>query len=52
MNEYEIVVTEILKRKIKVEATTYEEAVLMIEKDYKDENIVLDSSDCVDVNIG
>lgn len=51
MNEYEIVVTEILKRKIKVKATIYEEAVLMIEKDYKDENIVLDSLDYTDVNI-
>ena len=52
MNEFEIVITETLEKKIKVKADTYEQAVSIIEEEYKKEKIVLDSSDFVTVNIG
>ena len=52
MNEFEIVITETLEKKIKVKANTYEQAVSIIEEEYKKEKIVLDSSDFVTVNIG
>lgn len=51
MNEFEITVTEALVRKIKVKADTYEEALNIVENDYKKENIVLDSSDCIGYDI-
>lgn len=47
MNEFEIEIVEVLERKVKVKASTYKEALSMVQKDYREENIVLDSSDCI-----
>lgn len=51
MKEYEVTVTEILKRTIKVIADTCKDARKIVEEEYKKENIVLDSSDFSDIEI-
>ncbi len=43
--EYEIEITEILERTEKVKAKTLEEALLIVEKMYNEEDIILDWSD-------
>lgn len=49
---FEVTVTEILSRTIKgIEAETLEDAIAQVEKDYENEEIVLDSSDFQESNI-
>jgi DpnD/PcfM-like protein len=45
MKTFEIQVTENLERIIEVEAETFDEAVSIVEEKYRQEEIVLDSSD-------
>lgn len=49
---YNITVTETLSRVISVEADSHEAAVNMVIDDYRNENIVLDASDFLNVTIG
>ncbi len=45
MKSFEIQVTEKLERLVEVEAESFDEAVLIVEEKYRNEEIVLDSSD-------
>ena len=49
METFEIEVKEILTRTIEVKANTEDEALQIVRQNYNDEEIVLDSSDFVDV---
>lgn len=50
--KFEVTVTEILSRTIKdIEADTLEDAIAQVEKDYENEEIVLDWSDFKESNI-
>jgi len=50
--EYKIAVKETLERIIEVTAHTAEEAIAQVKEKYKNEEIVLDSSDFIDYHIG
>ena len=45
-----IEITEILKRSVVIEAKNEEDALMIAEKRYKDESIILDSGDFQEVN--
>ena len=49
MKTFEIEVKEILSRTIEVKANSEDEALTIVKQKYNDEEIVLDSSDFVDV---
>ncbi len=46
--KYDITITEILKRKIEIEAESYEEAITKAKKKYYDCELILDASDLVE----
>jgi hypothetical protein len=48
---YTIEITETLQRIIEIEAASLDDAISEIRKQYKDEEIVLDSSDYVETEI-
>lgn len=50
MKKYTVKITEILEREVEVDAATEEKAIHRIEKNYKDEVIILDSSDFSEVD--
>lgn len=49
MKTYKVTITEILRRTIEVEAETSDDAINMVEDDYRAEEYVLDYSDFVNV---
>lgn len=51
MKKYTVEVTETLQRSIEVEAESENDAIEVVEQKYKDEEIVLDSSDYVSTEI-
>lgn len=51
MKKFKIEVEEILQRVCEVEANSLEEAIQIVQKQYKDEEIVLDYNDLVETNI-
>ena len=51
MKEYQVEVEEVLQRVIKVKANSEDEAIDIITRRYKDEEIVLDSEDFMDYDI-
>ncbi len=51
MNKYKVEITEYLKKTVEVEADSADAAVSKVEDDYKNEKIVLDSSDFIDKDI-
>ena len=51
MDTYNIEITEVLQRVIKIEANSREEAIKLAKEKYQNEEIVLDYNDFVDVNI-
>lgn len=51
MNAYKIQITETLSRVIEIQASDLDEALHMVEDDYKREAIVLDADDCVEYEI-
>lgn len=50
MNEYEIEIEEILQRIVKVKAINKEAAIRKVEKQYKNEEIILTAEDLKEVN--
>ena len=50
--KYQVEVTETLQRIVEVIAYTAEDAIIQVTQKYREEEIVLDSSDFIDVNIG
>jgi hypothetical protein len=51
MKQYEVEITETLQRVVKVKARTLDEAITQVKESYKHEEIILDSSDFVGVDI-
>jgi len=51
MKKIRIEIKEYLSKIIEVEATTQEEALIIVKKMYDEEKVILDSSDYVDKNI-
>lgn len=51
MNTFKIQITETLQTVIEVQASDLDEALHMVEDDYKREAIVLDADDCVEYEI-
>lgn len=51
MDTYNIEITEVLQRLIRIEANSKEEAIKLAKGKYQKEEIVLDYNDFVDVNI-
>lgn len=51
MNKFKIEITETLSKIIEVEADNIEEALERVETMYKEEKIILDSSDFIDKEI-
>ena len=51
MNTYKIQITETLSRVIEIQASDLDEALHIVEDDYKREAIVLDADDCVEYEI-
>lgn len=51
MNTYKFEITEILQRTVYIEATDEKEAYEVIRKKYKEEDIVLNSSDFIESEI-
>ncbi len=51
MKKYKIEVTETLQRVVDIEANDYDEALTKIREQYRQEKIVLDWEDFVDVKI-
>lgn len=45
MNDYEVLVTEVLERKVKVKAETMAAAVSTVKKMHEKEEVVLDADD-------
>lgn len=50
MGKYEVEITEVLKKQIVVEANSKEEAENIVREQYRNEELVLSSEDCVDRN--
>ena len=46
--KYDITITEILKRKIEIEAESYDEAIEKVKNMYYDCELILDASDLVE----
>ena len=51
LRTFQIEITETLQRIVEVEATSLDDALTEITKQYKNEEIILESSDCVETNI-
>ncbi|MDO9213053.1 MAG: DpnD/PcfM family protein [Methylococcales bacterium] len=51
LKKYQIEITETLQRIVEIEAASLDDAISEIQKQYKDEEIILDSSDYVETNI-
>ena len=51
LRTFQIEITETLQRIVEVEATSLDDAITEITKQYKNEEIILESSDCVETNI-
>lgn len=51
LTTYTIEITEILQRIVEVEAASLDDAISEIRKQYKNEEIILDSGDCVETDI-
>jgi hypothetical protein len=51
MVKYAVVIKETLQRVVAVEASTMDEAVSLVRERYKREEIILDSSDFIGVDI-
>ncbi|GHT13211.1 hypothetical protein FACS189426_17790 [Bacteroidia bacterium] len=51
METFKIEITELLSRLVEVEANSHEEAWQLVNKQYKEEEIVLDYSDFADYEI-
>lgn len=51
MKKIKIEIEEYLSKIIEVDATTQEEALIIVKKMYDEEKVILDSSDYVDKNI-
>ena len=49
MKTFEIEIKEVLSRTIETKANTEEDALMIVRQKYNDEDIILDSSDFVDV---
>jgi len=45
MNEYEVLITEVLERKVTVKATTMSDAISIVKEKHENEEIVLDADD-------
>ena len=50
MNKYKIEITEILQKTVEVEADNKEDALHKIMKMYKNEEVILDDNDSVDLD--
>lgn len=50
MSKYEVEITEVLQKQIVVEANSKEEAENIVREQYRNEEVVLSSEDCVDRN--
>ncbi|MDP3837293.1 MAG: DpnD/PcfM family protein [Methylococcales bacterium] len=51
LKKYQIEITETLQRIVEVEAASLDDAIVEIRKQYENEEIILDSSDCVETDI-
>jgi hypothetical protein len=51
LTTYTIEITETLQRIVEIEAASLDDAISEIRKQYKDEEIILDSNDCVETDI-
>lgn len=51
MKTFEFEIKELLSRLVEVKATTENEAYLKVKRMYHKEEIILDSSDCIDTEI-
>ncbi|MDD1610701.1 MAG: DpnD/PcfM family protein [Methylococcaceae bacterium] len=51
LTTYTIEITETLQRIVEIEAASLDNAIAEIRKQYEDEEIILDSSDCVETDI-
>jgi predicted DNA-binding protein (UPF0278 family) len=51
LKKFQIEITETLQRVIEVEAASLDDAITEIRRKYKDEEIILDSSDYIDTVI-
>jgi len=51
MKIFEFEIQEVLARTIEIEATSEEEAFQKVKEMYRNEAIVLESSDCIDIKI-
>ncbi|HHC79150.1 MAG TPA: DpnD protein [Flavobacteriia bacterium] len=51
MKTFEFEIQEVLARTIEIEATSEEEAFQKVKEMYRNEAIVLESSDCIDIKI-
>jgi L-lactate utilization protein LutC len=51
LTTYKIEITETLQRVIEVEAASLDDAIIEIRKQYQDEEIILDSGDCIENDI-
>lgn len=51
LKTYTIEITEILQRIIEIEAASSDDAIAEIRKQYENEKIILDSSDCIETDI-
>ncbi len=49
---YQVEITETLQRVVEVEAESEQEAIFMVDDQYREEEIVLDSADFMDYEIG
>lgn len=50
MGKYEVEITEVLQKQIVVEANSKEEAESIVREQYRNEEVVLSSEDCIDRN--
>ena len=50
--KFQVEVTETLQRIVEVMAYTEEDAIIQVTQKYREEEIVLDSNDFIDFNIG
>lgn len=51
IKRYKIEITETLQRVIEIESNSIDDAISEIHRQYKNEEIILDSSDYIDINI-
>ena len=51
LKKYQIEITEILQRIVEIDANSLDDAIIEINKKYKNQEIILDSSDYIQTNI-